>query len=409
MRGHGIKTIQQVIKNKKKNGGVTMEKVIETFKKIFGSNEDVRLFFAPGRVNLIGEHTDYNGGHVFPCSLSIGTYAAVKKREDKIVRFYSMNFEQLGIIETTVETLHYEEAHDWANYPKGVLTVLQQVGAKIESGFDVVYYGTIPNGAGLSSSASIELATAVMANTLYDLAFDQVELVKKSQQAENEYIGVNCGIMDQFAIGMGKKDHAVFLNCQTLDYTYSPIKLDDIALVIVNTNKRRGLADSKYNERRAQCEEALAILQTKVDVQSLGDLTIEQFEQYKDEIQDEVVQQRAKHAVYENARTIEAVKKLNEGDIVGFGKLMNESHISLRDDYEVTGVELDTLVEIAWNEGAIGARMTGAGFGGCTVNLVKKADVSSFVKAVEQQYEAKLNIKPDCYVVEIGDGARELK
>ncbi|WP_026675646.1 galactokinase [Alkalihalobacterium bogoriense] len=386
-----------------------MEKVMETFKKIFGSDEDVRLFFAPGRVNLIGEHTDYNGGHVFPCSLSIGTYAAVKKREDKTVRFYSMNFEQLGIIETTVETLQYEEAHDWANYPKGVLTVLQQAGAKIESGFDVVYYGTIPNGAGLSSSASIELATAVMANTLYDLGFDQVELVKKSQQAENEYIGVNCGIMDQFAIGMGKKDHAVFLNCQTLDYTYSPIKLDDLALVIVNTNKRRGLADSKYNERRAQCEEALAILQTKVDVESLGDLTIEQFEQYKGEIQDEVVQQRAKHAVYENARTIEAVKKLNEGDIAGFGNLMNESHISLRDDYEVTGVELDTLVEIAWNEGAIGARMTGAGFGGCTVNLVKKADVSSFVKAVEHQYEAKLNIKPDCYVVEIGDGARELK
>ncbi|WP_245805801.1 galactokinase [Bacillus alkalicellulosilyticus] len=387
---------------------MNIELLIFTFTEIFGKTGKVRTFFAPGRVNLIGEHTDYNGGHVFPCALSIGTFAAVRPREDRKLKFYSINFPNQGIIETTLDELQYDVRDDWANYPKGVLVKAMEDGASITHGFDVVYYGTIPNGAGLSSSASIELVTAVIAKELYQLSFSQIELALLSQKAENDYIGVNCGIMDQFAIGMGKKEHAIFLNCQTLEYAYSPIHLRNLALVIINTNKRRGLTDSKYNERRSECENALALLQTRLEITSLGDLTPEQFEQHKDVIENETVRRRAKHAIYENARTIKAVEKLEQGDIIGFGKLMNESHISLRDDYEVTGIELDTLAQLAWDAGAIGARMTGAGFGGCTVNLVELEKVSEFIEKVSSQYEEKISVKPECYVVEIGDGAREI-
>ncbi len=377
---------------------------MKTFEELFQDAEGARVFFAPGRVNLIGEHTDYNGGHVFPCSLSVGTFAVVKKRADMKLRFYSINFSEVGIVELSLAQLAYHDEDHWVNYPKGVLVKLIEAGAFIPCGFDVVYYGTIPNGAGLSSSASIELVTAVMVKELFDLTFEQIELVKLAQKAENEYIGVNCGIMDQFSIGMGKKDRAIFLNCQTLDFSYTPLQLGEVSLVIANTNKRRGLADSKYNERRSECELAVKSLGAK----TLGELSTDQFEQSKHFITDKVIQRRAKHAVYENARTIKAVDMLMAGDIESFGQLMNESHRSLRDDYEVTGTELDSLVQAAWDAGAIGARMTGAGFGGCTVNLVKTSDLHNFIERVRDKYFQETQLQADFYVVDIGDGAREI-
>ena len=380
----------------------------QDFMTIFGTEGEIRAFFAPGRVNLIGEHTDYNGGHVFPCALDVGTTAIARKRQDRTLRFYSVNFPELGVIESNLDSLAYKEEDHWANYPKGVADVFQKAGNKLTAGIDVLYYGNIPNGAGLSSSASIELATAVMLNELFKLRVDMVEMVKLGQKAENEFVGVNCGIMDQFASGMGKERHAILLDCQTLHFTYSPLSLKEQVLVIANTNKRRGLADSKYNERREQCERALEQLQVELKIDSLGDLSIEKFEENKHLILSETDRRRAKHAVYENQRTLAAVEKLNAGDIEGFGKLMNESHISLRDDYEVTGVELDALVEAAWDEGAVGARMTGAGFGGCTINVVNKDDLERFIEKVGEKYGSTTELKADFYVVEVGAGAREI-
>ncbi|MBS4200422.1 galactokinase [Bacillus sp. FJAT-49732] len=388
-----------------------MEKKNELRKKftgIFGDNGEIRTFFAPGRVNLIGEHTDYNGGHVFPCALDIGTTLLVRKREDNVLRFYSMNFPDVGVIESPLDNLLYKEEDDWANYPKGVVDVFQKEGKTISTGLDLLFYGNIPNGAGLSSSASIELVTGVMLNELFDLNIERVQIVKYAQKAENEFVGVNCGIMDQFACGMGKEGHAILLDCQTLEYTYSPLQLSDHVLVIANTNKRRGLADSKYNERRSECERALAQLQKELDIQSFGDLTVDEFEAHKYLIENETDRMRAKHAVSENARTLVAVEKLNEGDLEAFGKLMNASHLSLMKDYEVTGKELDALVEAAWNEDVLGARMTGAGFGGCTINLVNKEKLDDFIKNVGEAYEEVTGLKADFYVVGIGDGAKEI-
>jgi galactokinase len=384
--------------------------LLATFTDIFNEGETkIRTFFAPGRVNLIGEHTDYNGGHVFPCALSIGTTAIVRKRKDRMIQFYSTNFTQLGILKVSLDKLVYDQADDWANYPKGVIAILEQHGYKLDSGFDVLYEGEIPNGAGLSSSASIEVVTAIMLNELYSLSIDRISLVKICQQAENEFIGVSCGIMDQFAIGMGKEKHAILLDCDNLDYTYSPLDLEDASLIIANTNKRRGLADSKYNERRGECERALKDLQEDLDIRSLGELTPVEFDRNLHLIKQDVDRRRAKHAVYENARTIEAVKKLQDGDIAGFGQLMNASHVSLRDDYEVTGKELDALVEAAWEqEGVIGSRMTGAGFGGCTISIVNNQYIDSFIEAVGEKYEEQTGLKADFYVVQVGDGAKEI-
>ncbi|OIJ17037.1 galactokinase [Anaerobacillus alkalilacustris] len=385
------------------------EKLISQFEKVFGAGGELEAFFAPGRVNLIGEHTDYNGGHVFPCALSVGSYIIARKRADKNVQMYSLNFDEVGTVIFNVDELVYVEEHDWANYPKGVIKMFKEFGLNIYSGFDVLLFGNIPNGAGLSSSASVELVTSVMLKELFDLDINMVDMVKLSQKAENEFIGVSCGIMDQFAIGMGKTDHAVLLDCQTLEYTYSPIKLDGASLVIANTNKRRGLVDSKYNERRSECERALNQLKEVVVIDSLGDLTVEKFEQLKVAITNEIDRKRAKHAVYENARTIEAVERLKNGDIKGFGDLMNQSHTSLRDDYEVTGFELDTLVEAAWSQsGVIGSRMTGAGFGGCTISIVEDEKVDEFIENVGKIYKEKTNLTADFYVVQIGDGARKI-
>lgn len=380
----------------------------QTFFNIFGIDDRVRTFFAPGRVNLIGEHTDYNGGHVFPCALTVGTTAVVRKREDRKLRFYSMNFPELGIIESSLDKLVFREEDNWANYPKGVAAGFLKAGFPLDQGVDVVYNGNIPNGAGLSSSASIELATAVMLKEMFNLDLNRVDMVKLAQRAENEFVGVNCGIMDQFASGMGAEGKAILLDCQTLEYKYSPLELGDRVLVIANTNKRRGLAESKYNERRQECERALSQLQTQLSISSLGDLSIVQFEAHQHLIADETDRKRAKHAVYENQRTLSAVEKLHEGDVEAFGKLMNESHLSLRDDYEVTGKELDALVEAAWEEGAIGARMTGAGFGGCTVNIVNNADLDRFITHVGMKYKSMIGLEADFYVVEIGAGAREI-
>ena len=384
-------------------------KMLEKFNEKFGYKQGVRVFFSPGRVNLIGEHTDYNGGHVFPCALSFGTYGAIALRDDKVVRMYSENFDDKGIISFDIENLKNDKEHDWANYPKGVIDVLRKHGYDVNKGFDMVVYGNIPNGAGLSSSASLELLMAVMMNDIYDFNIDRVELVKYCQEAENDFIGVNCGIMDQFAIGMGKDSSAILLDCNTLDYKYSNVNLKDEVIVIANTNKRRGLADSKYNERRGECEEALKELQGELKINALGELTEDEFEQSKHLIKNDVRAKRAKHAVYENQRTLKAVKALENNDIDTFGKLMNESHNSLRDDYEVTGKELDTLVDLASKqEGTIGSRMTGAGFGGCTVSIVKKPMVEKFIENVGKEYKEKIGYDADFYVANIGSGTREI-
>ncbi|AUI38131.1 galactokinase [[Bacillus] caldolyticus] len=380
----------------------------QQFIELFGGlGEGIRTFFAPGRVNLIGEHTDYNGGHVLPCALAIGTYALVRQTKEPFVRFYSQNFPEAGVVTVSYDDLSYRREHGWANYPKGILAAFQALGP-LETGLDILYYGTIPNGAGLSSSASIELVTAVMLNELFRRGLDQLELVKMSQNVENKYVGVHCGIMDQFVVGMGKQDCAILLNCQTLEYRYLPLVLNDCSIVIANTNKKRGLADSAYNERRATCEAALAKLQSVRNIASLGELTSAELARYE-HLLSPLEQKRARHAVTENERTLEAARALERGDLIRFGELMKQSHLSLRNDYEVTGVELDTLVEAAWShEGTVGARMTGAGFGGCTVNIVKKACVQDFIERVGNAYAEKIGYEASFYVVEVGDGAREL-
>ena len=385
-----------------------MKHLEQKFQEVFGAPAE-KQFFAPGRVNLIGEHTDYNGGNVFPCAIDKGTYGLVKKRNDRKFRMYSENFADLGVMEFTLDELTNDKKHDWANYPKGVIKMFLEAGQKIDSGFDILFSGNIPNGAGLSSSASIEMLTAIVLKDLFQLSIDPVEMAQLGKKTENLFIGVNSGIMDQFAIAMGKKDHAILLDCNTLKYAYVPVVLKDEVIVIANTNKRRGLADSKYNERRAECDEALAELQTKLPIKALGELSIEQFEANKDLIKSPIRQKRAKHAVYENQRTLKAQKELSAGNLAEFGKLMNQSHISLRDDYEVTGVELDTLAALAWEQpGVVGSRMTGAGFGGCTVSIVKKDKVDDFIKNVGEAYKNRIGYAADFYIASVSDGAKKL-
>jgi len=384
------------------------EKLLTGFREIF-KTEASNVYFAPGRVNLIGEHTDYNGGHVFPCALNIGTYLAVKPRSDKKFQFYSENFAHLGIIEVDLDNIVYDVNDDWVNYPKGCIREVQKLGITLNHGLDLYYFGNIPNGAGLSSSASIELVTLVMLNEEYGLNIDRIELVKMGQRAENQFVGVNCGIMDQFAIGMGKANHAVLLDTGKLKYQYAPLNIEGYSLVVTNTNKRRGLADSKYNERRAECEKALEILKQYKNINALCELTLAEFESLSDKIEDEIIRKRARHAISENERTILAKKALDEGNLTEFGRLMNESHVSLRDDYEVTGKELDTLAALAWaQDGVIGSRMTGAGFGGCTISIVKNEYLDNFKVNVEREYEKVIGYKPTFYVVSVGDGAKKL-
>lgn len=384
------------------------EELKHAFYTTFGEEADA-LFFSPGRINLIGEHTDYNGGHVFPAAITLGTYGAAKKRSDRTLRFYSANFEEAGIIEVSLDHLTFDKADSWTNYAKGVLKFLQEAGHRIDSGMDVFIYGNIPNGSGLSSSASLELLIGIIAEELFDLEVTRLDLVKIGKQTENDFIGVNSGIMDQFAIGMGADNKAIYLDTNTLDYDLVPLDLGDNVIVIMNTNKRRELADSKYNERRSECETALSELQTKLAIKTLGDLELETFDEYSYLIKEENRIKRARHAVSENQRTLEARKALEAGNLERFGRLMNASHVSLEHDYEVTGLELDTLVHTAWQqEGVLGARMTGAGFGGCGIAIVKKDKVEDFKTAVGKRYVEVVGYAPDFYVAEIASGSKVL-
>ena len=385
------------------------KKVInDKFTEIFGEQAEA-TFFSPGRINLIGEHTDYNGGHVFPCAISLGTYGAARKREDNKLRFYSANFEDLGIIETSLDDLKYDKKDNWVNYAKGMIYFLKETGHDVDKGMDIFIEGNIPNGSGLSSSASLEMLIGVIAQELFNLDIDRVDLVKLGMETENKFIGVNSGIMDQFAVGMGKQNQAILLDTNTLKYSYAPVDMGNNVIVIMNTNKRRELADSKYNERRSECETAVGELQAKLDIKTLGELDAQTFDEYSYLIEDENRLKRARHAVWENQRTMQAQTALEEGDLEKFGRLVNASHVSLEHDYEVTGIELDTLAHTAWKQdGVLGARMTGAGFGGCGIAIVDKDKVEAFKENVGKVYTEKIGYAPAFYIAEIADGTKVL-
>lgn len=383
--------------------------ILEKFVEIYGEQQDVREYFSPGRVNLIGEHTDYNGGHVFPCALTIGTAGAARKRTDRKIRFYSENLAEAGVIEANLDDLTNHKEYNWANYPLGVVWAFHEKGMELPVGFDLCVYGTIPNGSGLSSSASLEVLTGTILRDLYGFDVSMTDIALLGQYSENNFNGCNCGIMDQFAVAMGKKDAAIFLDTSDLSYEYANINLPDAKIVITNSKVKHSLVDSAYNDRRNECAAALADLQQVIGIHALGDLDKATFDRYAVAIKEETNRQRAKHAVYENQRTIEAVSALKNNDIKRFGELMNESHISLRDDYAVSCEEIDVLVEEAWNiPGVIGSRITGGGFGGCTVSIVKTESVESFKEALFKVYKEKTGIEAEFYVVDIGDGARRI-
>ncbi len=377
------------------------------FEKTFGEGGDIRSYFSPGRVNLIGEHTDYNGGHVFPCALTIGTYAVARKRDDRTIKLYSANIEKYGVIESSLDDLTNKDEYNWANYPLGVVWAFgEKEGISLDSGFEMVIWGNIPNGSGLSSSASLEVLTGTVVTDLFGIDKSMTELALIGQYSENNFNGCNCGIMDQFAVAMGKKDCAIFLDCADLSYQYATVKLPTAKIVITNSKVKHSLVDSAYNDRRNESAQALADLQTVCGISSLGELTDEEFEKYGSAIKDEICYKRAKHAVAENQRTIKAVEALNNNDIATFGKLMNASHVSLRDDYEVSCEEVDFLVETEWSvPGVIGARITGGGFGGCTVAIVENNAVDNFKETVGKAYKEKYDLDAEFYVVSIGDGA----
>ena len=386
------------------------KKMLEKFNEVYGEGGDIREYFAPGRVNLIGEHTDYNGGHVFPCALTLGTYGLARKRKDRKLRFYSMNFSRLGVLESSLDDLVPSEKAGWTNYPKGVMWAFEKRGYTFDTGVDFLIYGNIPNGSGLSSSASLEVLTGLMLKDLYgaeELTMQDLALI--GQYSENNFNGMNCGIMDQFASAMGKKDCAIFLDTSTLEFEYAPVKLKDARIVITNSKVKHSLVGSAYNDRRNECETALRELQTVVDIKALGELTEEEFEAHKDVITSDICRKRAKHAVYENQRTIRAVKALKENNVEEFGRLMNASHVSLRDDYEVSCEEIDILVDLAWKiPGVVGSRITGGGFGGCTVSIVKNDAVDTFISTVGEKYKEAVGHEAEFYVVDIGDGAHKI-
>ena len=386
------------------------QKLFDKFAELFGTPDGAHFYFSPGRVNLIGEHTDYNGGHVFPCALTMGTYGAARKRDDRMIHFYSMNLDRFGVVEASLDDLTNKNEYNWANYPLGVVWAFAEKGYNLDTGFDMVIWGNIPNGSGLSSSASLEVLTGVILTDLYgitDLSMTDLALI--GQYSENNFNGCNCGIMDQFAVAMGKKDNAIFLDTNTMKYEYAPIHLEDAKIVITNSKVKHSLVDSAYNNRRQECTDALAALRTKLDINALGDLTPDEFEANKGLITDPVQLKRAKHAVYENQRTIDAVAALRDGDIGKFGQLMNQSHISLRDDYEVSCEEIDILVDLAWKiPGVIGSRITGGGFGGCTVSIVKNDAVDTFINDIGKAYKEKVGHEAEFYTVDIGDGASRI-
>ena len=385
---------------------MTIEQLKAKFIEKYGEGE-ISGYFSPGRVNLIGEHTDYNGGFVFPCALSFGIYCLIRTTDRKTVRFASldMSFET----EVTLENLNIAIGKEWVNDPIGVFAQFMKKGLNFDKGADLLFYGDVPTGAGLSSSAALEVVTAVVINDIYGFGIDRVELAKMGQKAEHEFALVNCGIMDQFVSAMGKKDHAVFLNCDTLAYDLVPVKLDGVKIVISNTNSPHKLDSGKYNERVAECHAAVKAIQPFQQINALGEISWDDFLKVEDKIENETVRGRARHVVSEIKRTEDAVKALRAGDLIQFGKLMNDSHDSLRDDYEVTGFELETMVEEGRKiEGVIGTRMTGGGFGGCTVSLVKTEAIDTFIEQVGKNYVQKTGLKPLFYVAEIGDGGKKL-
>lgn len=379
--------------------------VIKAFREIYGKTEDIRAYFAPGRVNLIGEHTDYNGGHVFPCALSYGTYAAAAKRKDDKLRFYSVNFNESDVIETSIDEFWPLEDKGWTAYPKGVMWAFAKHGFEMDCGLDIIIGGDIPAGAGLSSSASLEVLTGVMLRDMFGFDVSNQQIALFGQEAENHYCGLNCGIMDQFASAMGKRDHAIFLDTADLSFKYVPFVLKDEVLIITNTNKKHSLKDSAYNDRRRECGEALEALQKVTGAEALCKLSPEEFEKQKHVIGDPVCLRRAKHAVYEDRRAVDGVKALEAGDLEEFGRLMNASHVSLRDDYEVSCRELDVLAETAWEiPGVLGSRMTGGGFGGCTVSIVKKEAADEFCRIIGETYRDKVGYDCTFYIVSPGGG-----
>lgn len=385
------------------------QKLLEKFIELFGNEGEAHVYFAPGRVNLIGEHTDYNGGHVFPCALTIGTYMAARKRADRKLNFYSMNFEELGVLESSLDDLTPKADGEWTNYPKGVIWTFEGRGMKLNCGLDIALYGNIPNGSGLSSSASLEVVTGYMLRDLFGFDVTNQDLALIGQYSENNFNGCNCGIMDQFASAMGKKDNAIFLDTSDLSFEYAPIVLDGAKIVVTNSMVKHSLVTSAYNDRRNESAQALKDLQQVCGIKTLGDLTEEEFETYKSAIKDDINRARAKHAVYENQRTIKAVKALKDQDLETFGKLMNASHVSLRDDYETSCEEVDVLVDEAWKiPGVIGSRITGGGFGGCTVSIVKDEAIDTFKEKLTAAYEEKVKKTPEFYVVSVGDGPSKL-
>ena len=386
------------------------QQLVDKFLEIYGEGDGVGVYFAPGRVNLIGEHTDYNGGHVFPCALTVGTYAAARLREDTELHLYSLNYPESGMIRCSLQDLAYRQKDGWGNYPKGVVQTFMSKNCRIGQGLDILYYGDIPKGLGIGSSASIEVVTGLILKELMGLEdITMIDIALFSHLAENEYIGMSCGIMDPFTIAVGKKDHAIFLDTSDLTYMYAPLALAHEKIIITNSRKSRSAVDERYHERRIQCEQALKELQTVIAIRDLGELTAEVFEKVQEMIGSPVRLRRARHAVTENQRTIQAVEALKRGDIFEFGQLMNASHLSLKEDYEVSCEELDILVEEAWDiDGVLGSRMMGAGFGGCTVSIVENSAVNEFIRKVGENYEQRTGLHAEFYVVETGNGASVL-
>jgi galactokinase len=383
------------------------EKIISAFTELYGEgNEVIRVYFAPGRVNLIGEHTDYNNGYVFPCALTFGTYLAVRPTNRPFLEFHSHGFEYN--VKIPLQSAYRKESTEWINYPLGIIETLRQEG-KVSGGLQLYYRGDIPSAAGLSSSASIEMVTAFALNDVYKWKYTIPDLIRISKKAENEFIGVNCGIMDMFSIGQGKAGHAIFLDCGTLNFQLVPANITGHKLVIINTNKKRGLGESKYNERVEECQRALNFLSKSLKANSLGEISLIDFRQNEHLITDAIIKKRARHVITENQRVLDAVKALKSNDFITFGQLMNDSHASLRDDYEVTGFELDSLVNIMQRQdGVLGARMTGAGFGGCALAFVNEHCLEKFLDEVTASYHNKTGLRAGVYLPEIGDGVKRI-
>jgi galactokinase len=383
------------------------EDLISQFLSLYGkSKENVYIYFAPGRVNLIGEHTDYNNGFVLPCALSFETWLCIRKTDEPFIEFHSRGFSYQ--LKLPLKDTYEKDGQEWSNYPLGVIEMFSQEGNKTV-GMQLYFSGNIPPAAGLSSSASIEMVTAFALNDIYGWGYNLMDLIHLCKKAENEFVGVNCGIMDQFAVGQGRKNQAIFLNCGTLAFQHVPLHIPGYRMVITNTNKKRGLEDSKYNERVAECRKALNYLSEFLGVNSLGEVGYEQFIEQKHLISNKIILRRATHVISENKRVLEAVKALMNKDFNHFGELMVQSHNSLRDDYEVTGFELDSLVEISLNQqGVLGARMTGAGFGGCTVAFVREENLDAFISGVEVAYKNKTGLDALFYLPEVGDGVKRI-